>query len=591
MGVSQARADTTPSTQNTVSVVATPTEKSGQATVTDDTKNNTATASSDVVTDKQATSKQATSTTEAKATDVTSADSTTKQEIVSQPKTGTDDSASNKAKVIESTDDKAHQATETSKTSVTEAETNSADKSVARTNKDTANQSDLTKQIDKQSSSATEKAVISSKVQMAQQPVKNGWVNENGRQLYYDNGRIVVGEKKIDNAWYNFDRAGQYSTGLTNLATKTVFYDNNGQMHYGYLKTDNTYMYFDTRDGHAVTGERYYGNHQMEYYGQDFKQVRNNYVRTGNTYYFIGQYGDAVTGERYYDNHKMEYYGQDFKQVRNNYVRTGNTYYFIGQYGDAMTGERYYGNHQMEYYGQDFKQVRNNYVRTGNTYYFIGQYGDAVTGLRVYGNRANQVEYYDRNNFKQVRNADIHENGKNYHFGGNGDLIIADKPAYFSQLDWRWGSHRFNAYTMAQAGCVPTSLAMVLNGSYHVNVSPDDVKTVMDKFSTFAYGATGADLINTANAYGHKVERLDTIAHTQEKLQQGIPVIFFVQVAGGYGHAIVAYGYNSSNGTTEILDPYNRYYYNGWYNVASVSRNLSTDVGDWNVGRPVFAIM
>ena len=378
------------------------------------------------------------------------------------------------------------------------------------------------------------------------EPVKNGWVLNNGNNYYYENGNLVTGEKKIDNYWYNFDKSGLYSTGLTNLTYKTVFYDNKGHMYYGYLKTDNTYMYFDTIDGHAVTGERYYGNHQMEYYGQDFKQVRNNYVRTGNTYYFIGQYGDA------------------------------------------LTGERYYGNHQMEYYDQDFKQVRNNYVRTGNTYYFIGQYGDALTGFRYYGNQPNQVEYYGTN-FKQLRNMSIAINGRNYRFGSNGDLIIANQPTYFSQLDGRWSSHRFNDYTMGQAGCVPTSIAMVLNGSYGVRVSPDDVRNVMNNISVSSFGATGVDLINTVKYYGHQVEQINTLGRTVQLLQQGVPVIFYVNVAGNIGHAIATYGYN--NGATQVYDPYSKYYYNGWYGVSTLSNNLSHDRNDWNAGRPVFAIM
>ncbi|MBZ5944214.1 KxYKxGKxW signal peptide domain-containing protein, partial [Leuconostoc gelidum subsp. gasicomitatum] len=132
-----------------------------------------------------------------------------------------------------------------------------------------------------------------------QEPVKNGWINKNGTNQFYENGKIVVGEKNIDNYWYNFDKQGNYSVGLTNLLSKTVYYDNNGHMHYGYLKVDQTYMYFDEKDGHAVTGERDYGNGKMQYYGQDFKQIQNNYVRTNaNTIYFFGTNGDAVKGIR-----------------------------------------------------------------------------------------------------------------------------------------------------------------------------------------------------------------------------------------------------------------------------------------------------
>ncbi|MBR2277450.1 KxYKxGKxW signal peptide domain-containing protein [Leuconostoc gasicomitatum] len=424
-----------------------------------------------------------------------------------------------------------------------------------------------------------------------QEPVKNGWINKNGTNQFYENGKIVVGEKNIDNYWYNFDKQGNYSVGLTNLLSKTVYYDNNGHMHYGYLKVDQTYMYFDEKDGHAVTGERDYGNGKMQYYGQDFKQIQNNYVRTNaNTIYFFGTNGDAVKGIRNYDNGKMEYYSNNYNQVRNNYVRTNaNTIYFFGTNGDAIKGIRNYDNGKMEYYGNNYNQVRNNYVRTNaNTIYFFGANGDAVKGLRYYGSHPYQVEYYG-NNYNQLRNTSIRVNGKKYDFGGNGDLIIAKKPVYFSHLDSRWSNHRFNDYSMGQAGCVPTSIAMVLNGSYGINVNPDDVKTVMNNLSQSSFGATGRDLINTINAYGRKVEQINTVERTANLLQQGVPVIFFVNVAGGIGHAITTYGY--SNGATEVLDPYNRCYYNGWYDVSAISNNLSRDSSDWNAGRPVFAIM
>ncbi|MCT8389901.1 hypothetical protein D0501_07445 [Leuconostoc holzapfelii] len=165
----------------------------------------------------------------------------------------------------------------------------------------------------------------------------------------------------------------------------------------------------------------------------------------------------------------------------------------------------------------------------------------------------------------------------------------ANQPVYFSQLDGRWANHRFNDYTMGPAGCVPTSIAMVLNGSYGITVSPDDVRNVMNTISTSSYGATGIDLINTVHYYGRQVEQINTVARTAQLLQQGVPVIFYVNVSNNIGHAIATYGY--SNGATQVYDPYNRYYFNGWYDVNYLSNTLSRDPGDWNAGRPVFAIM
>lgn len=165
----------------------------------------------------------------------------------------------------------------------------------------------------------------------------------------------------------------------------------------------------------------------------------------------------------------------------------------------------------------------------------------------------------------------------------------ANQPVYFSQLDSRWAKHPFNDYTMGPAGCVPTSIAMVLNGSYGIPVNPDNVRAVMNNISTSSYGATGIDLINTVHYYGRQVEQINTVARTAQLLQQGVPVIFYVNVANGIGHAIATYGY--SNGATQVYDPYSRYYFSGWYDLNYLSNTLSRDPADWNAGRPVFAIM
>ena len=235
---------------------------------------------------------------------------------------------------------------------------------------------------------SSEQSIIDKSTPVVITTPKNGFVTENGQTKYYQNDVKVTGEKKIDNNWYNFDSQGNQSNGLTKLAKKTVYYDNNGKMHYGYLSSGSTYMFFDLFDGHATTGLRKY-NQGLEYYGQDFKQVRNNYVRTNaKTIYFFGANGDAVKGSRKYGNNQMEYYSNDYNQVRNNYVRTNaKTIYFFGANGDAIKGSRKYGNNQMEYYSNDHNQVRNNYVRTNaKTIYFFGANGDAVRGTRYYGN-------------------------------------------------------------------------------------------------------------------------------------------------------------------------------------------------------------
>jgi len=260
---------------------------------------------------------------------------------------------------------------------------------------------------------------------------KDGWSSENSVTKYYVNGASIVGEKKIDGHWYNFASNGVQSKGLTTLAHKTVFYDmKSGQMAYGYVWTNGTLMFFDTSDGHALTGVRHYSG-GVEVYGTDFKQIRNNYATVGSSRYYLTVNGDAFKGSRE-TNGQLEFYGTNYVQVRNNYTWLNGSLMFFDSNGHAVTGVRYYGSN-MEYYDANHKQIRNSYMRTGNTYYYLKANGDAFKGLRQYS--ATGLEYYG-SDFKQIRHNYATTNGSTYYFNGDGDAIkgtriVNDKLEYY----------------------------------------------------------------------------------------------------------------------------------------------------------------
>ena len=163
---------------------------------------------------------------------------------------------------------------------------------------------------------------------------------------------------------------------------------------------------------------------------------------------------------------------------------------------------------------------------------------------------------------------------------------VINRPTYFSQLDGRWASNTFNGSTIGPSGCVPTSLAMILNGCYNMNVLLPDVAKTMEKYTHRAIGASGRDIINTANAYGRNVEQISSQQRAIELLKSGISLIMLEDV--GIGHAVVVTGYD--NGSVEVLDPFNHSFYNGRYDFSYLWATPSKDAMDWDAGRPVFAI-
>lgn len=164
--------------------------------------------------------------------------------------------------------------------------------------------------------------------------------------------------------------------------------------------------------------------------------------------------------------------------------------------------------------------------------------------------------------------------------------VVSAKPTYFSQKDSRWAGMSFNGSTIGPSGCVPTSLAMILNGSYDMNLTPPNVAREIEKYTHSAVGASGKDIITTGNAYGRTVEHVSSQERAATLLQMGIPLIMLENV--GIGHAVVVYGYD--NGMVEVLDPFNRQFYNGWYALSSLWATPSNDSMDWDAGYPVFAI-
>lgn len=160
------------------------------------------------------------------------------------------------------------------------------------------------------------------------------------------------------------------------------------------------------------------------------------------------------------------------------------------------------------------------------------------------------------------------------------------KPYYYSQWDSRWAGNRFNSSTIGPSGCVPTSLAMVLKGSYGMNLTPADVAARMDYYSGWPVGASGKDIIATTNSYGHSVEVVTSQSVAEQRLREGYPLIWLENV--GIGHAVVSFG--NSGGKTEVLDPYNRQFFNGWYDISYLWNRPSADPMDWDAGRPFFVI-
>ena len=167
---------------------------------------------------------------------------------------------------------------------------------------------------------------------------------------------------------------------------------------------------------------------------------------------------------------------------------------------------------------------------------------------------------------------------------------LKKKPYYYSQRDPQWINTYIGNYTIGVAGCVPTSLSMILRGSYGYNVNPVSVATRMASYGGLNqryFGASATDLVITAQSYGRSIKVINDVATLNAYLSEGYPVILYQNV--GIGHAIVVHEYK--NGYTLTYDPYSRQFYSGWVSTQALWNTPSNDPIDWTEGRPCFVIL
>ncbi len=94
-----------------------------------------------------------------------------------------------------------------------------------------------------------------------------GWQWLDNATHYFDtyDGAMAIGQKKIDDHWYLFDKNGAMQRGFQNLKdygdNKTVYYNQDGWMQYGWQWLDNATRYFDTYDGAMAIGQKKINDH------------------------------------------------------------------------------------------------------------------------------------------------------------------------------------------------------------------------------------------------------------------------------------------------------------------------------------------
>ena len=171
------------------------------------------------------------------------------------------------------------------------------------------------------------------------------------------------------------------------------------------------------------------------------------------------------------------FFGADGKQAMGLQTVNGKTYYF-SDLGMAVNAKQTIDG-KTYYFGADGSMQTGKVTLQDGSYYF-GKNGEQVTGwLTLDGSEY----YFDLTTGKMATGTVTLPDGT-YIFDENGVLqkkqngISYDVP-YYNQADPRWGSTYIGTKTIAQVGCLVTSLAMTQ--SYHTDteILPDEMRYQM----------------------------------------------------------------------------------------------------------------
>ena len=447
----------------------------------------------------------------------------------------------------------------------------------------------------------------------------NWWYDDGQAWYFFRNGRKLTGTGQ-DNAGTHYFVNGKYANGKignkeyrdgkevsvenkvpTRGYANGVYYVNSKLANWWYSDGNDWYFFQNgkklTGTGQDNAGAHYFVNGKYangkignkEYKDGKEVSVENNVPVRG---YISGiYYVDNKPANWWYDDGQDWYFFQNGKKLTGYGKDNAGTHYFYnGKYSSGKNSDievnkpiindelgwqkRNGGN--WYYYEQDGSLARNKWI--GGTYW-VDSEGKMAKSTWVDNGR-----YYVDSSGKLVKN----------YLPVNKNTAALNMPQYY-QGDYRWGHRRYGLGTMAQSGCVPTSLAMVFNG-LGKKVLPtavaDTIYNNTNEMNVGGLGTSGKGAVYAINAYGYKHTVLSTKEQLIAALQSGKPVFATVGngifAKGRLTHAIALSGY--SNGKTKAMDPDNINTTGRWYDINTIWNQRSTDPYDTNIGGSFVAI-
>ncbi len=271
----------------------------------------------------------------------------------------------------------------------------------------------------------------------------NGWINENGKWAYYENGIKVTNQWKADSkGWCYLDEDGYM---LTNALAKDsngwCYVGSNGYIVYNqWVKYDGKWYFIDANgytvsnqwkkdstgwcylgsDGAMLTNEWVKDSKGWCYVSSNGYIVYNQWVNYGGKWYFVDANGYRVSNQWRKDSIGWCYLGSDGAMLTNEWVKDSKGYCYVGSNGYIVYNKWVSYDGKWYFVDANGYKVSSQWRKDSIGWCYLGSDGAMLTNKWVKDSKG--WCYVDESGYI-VYNQWINDGGKSYYIDANGYMV------------------------------------------------------------------------------------------------------------------------------------------------------------------------
>ena len=341
------------------------------------------------------------------------------------------------------------------------------------------------------------------------------------------------------------------------LLTDSGHYKEDGSLAKGLIDTGEIRRYFDKKTGQMVKNKKIENENifvdadgEAHYIGWDYYKGKLGYYDPEKGY---------AKGLKTIDNitYGFDEDGSIFR--KQNRVFDGVNFYF-NNYGEATKTDGSYPKGWVgdRYYFEDGRPAEGLVTIDGKKYAFHERSLRLLKNVnKVFDHKMYRINEKGEAIYKYKVNHTYLARGTGGEFEPGFSQNLMRKTPYFSQTDRRWAGKSYSVGTMANLGCGPTVMAMVLNRKLNTNdIYPTNTMAVASDYADWD-GTDWQYFIEGVEAYGLKSYDIPVQKDAFIQALKDNPIV--IRVGPGTfinaGHYMVVDSYK--NGSFVINDPMN----------------------------------